>query len=240
MEIDPFHNNHLSQNRIILGSFPTWSLTTTDTEKEESEKEKQIIRAKNGDLPYYYGSASNKFWSWYSIFFDNSVQPNDLLAIQKSLKSNKIGITNIIISAKRKDRSSFDYDLSKRVYNYRFFDYPKEGNILKVLCTSKTVLNEMLLSHKFFSTHTRLSICENATNLLKETLFSSEFIDLERLNQPLCHSINVEEGGKIECVSIPSPGSPFRGLNHFGKLKEMQSKEFIRKYLTNVFSWFKN
>lgn len=189
-------------------------------------------------MAFYYGSSKNVFWRWYSLFVDNSVQPTDLRAIEYSLKSKQIGITNIITSTKRRGKSSFDYDLYDRVYNLQFFQYPKVKDRLRILCTSKTVLNEMLLSKGFFDKHSSIRRNHERTLLLRNQITSGIEVIEENINQPICQSLDVKGAGLIECVSIPSPGSPFRGLQFFGKPKQMNSKTFLRDYLTNAFSWF--
>ncbi len=238
METDSLSlNKKLSQKRIILGSFPTWTLTTADKSKGESGEGKLIERRKNGDLQFYYGSSKNVFWNWYSAFVDNSVQPSDLIAIKRSLEKNEIGITNIITSAKRKGKSSFDYDLSDRTYNFNFFKYPGINENLRILCTSKAVLNEMLLTNGFFEEHPSINKEAEGTAMLKNIILSGIDYTNEKINQPICQQLKLNSGGTIECVSIPSPGSPFRGLQYFGKPKEIDSKLFLRDYLRNVFTW---
>lgn len=239
METDSLSlNKKLSQKKIILGSFPTWTLTTPDKTKGETEEEKSAERRKNGDLPFYYGSSTNVFWNWYSAFVDDLVHPTDLIAIKNSLEKNKIGITNVITSAKRKEKSSFDYDLYDRTYNFNFFIYPRVEENLRILCTSKAVLNEMLFAKGFFEKHPSISKDIDETSNLRKCIINGINETHGEMNQPICQALKVNGGGTIECVSIPSPGSPFRGLQYFGKPKEMQSKLFLRSYLKNVFSWF--
>ncbi len=241
METDPLSIDRLVlDKKIILGSFPTWSITTPDPEKAESEKDKRYVRKTNGDLKFYYGSSKNVFWSWYSVFVDNSVQPADLNAIKHSLERNGIGITNIIVRASRKDRSSFDYDLTNREYNYGFFKYPKPDETLKILCTSKTVMNEMLLKSAFWKLYPELEVDPSLSAALQAEIYNGLHHKHEAITQSVCVVLKGQSGERIECASIPSPGSPYRGLSFFGKTKTMGSNEFLRQFLGNVFSWFRN
>lgn len=237
MEIHPRINISdplLQQSKIIVGSFPTWSLS--NSENNEIRKEKEIVRIKNNDLPFFFGSSINRFWDWYRKYLDNKVIKNDISSIQNSLKTNSIGITDLIVSCDRKDKSSLDKHLTKRTYNHIFFEYPKKGQTLKILCTSKGVMNEMLLNKKFFKVHPELQI-----NFKKSIDFQSSII--EKINgnsnyikNPFCILIETEFGGIIECVSIPSPGSPYRRLIDFG-LNSKDSNQFLDNYLKVVFDW---
>lgn len=231
-------NKRLEQDKIILGSFPTWSLTKSDPIDENIEALKTRARAKNGDLDFYYGSAKNVFWSWYSAFCDPHVQPTDLIAIKESLKRNSIGITNIIARASRKGTSSFDYDLFDREYNHRFLKHPFSSFRMKILCTSKAVLNEMLLRKEFFEYYTSLEVQTQLSHELSERIYTHIDINPDGISQPTCQVLTNSRTQRIECVAIPSPGSPFRGLQYFGKPKEMSSKRFLGLYLRNVFDWF--
>jgi predicted ATP-binding protein involved in virulence len=132
--------------KIILGSFPPWSLTEPDFEKFETLTQKEFERINNRDFPFFYGSYVNRFWNWYQKFIDEAISKEDIDSIQKSLKEKSIGITDVIISCTRKDRSALDKHLTNRTYNHQFFKYPKKGETIKILCTSKGVMNEMLLN----------------------------------------------------------------------------------------------
>ena len=82
----------IKESKIILGSFPTWSITNPDSDQKNSE------RKKNGDLPFYYGSSANRFWLWYQKYVDPQVSKENVESIQKSLEKRSIGITDMIIS----------------------------------------------------------------------------------------------------------------------------------------------
>ena len=53
-------------SKIILGSFPTWALTSPDKDKGETSYQKNKKLKENGDVPYFYGQKATLFWSWYS------------------------------------------------------------------------------------------------------------------------------------------------------------------------------
>ena len=241
MEYHPRINlsdERLIQSKIILGSFPTWSLSRS--ENETINQEKKVTRIKNGDVSYFYGSTNNQFWIWYEKYIDPNVKHLDIKSVKFSLKKNKIGLTDVIYSCKRKEKSALDKHLTQRIYNHDFFVYPKQGEKLKILCTSKGVLNEMLLSNNFFKIHTSLEI-----NIEKSVGFQNRFINKFNGNQnnikkPCCVLIESETGGVIECVSIPSPGSPYRRLIDFGfdSNNLNDSNLFLDNYLKVIFDWF--
>ncbi|WP_299123009.1 hypothetical protein [uncultured Winogradskyella sp.] len=225
----------LKESRIILGSFPTWSLSYS--ELNQTNESKEIIRTKNNDLQFFFGSSINLFWDWYSTYIDNKVSSKDINSIQKSLKSKEIGITDLIISCERKGVSSLDKHLTKRTYNHDFFQHPKKGECLKILCTSKGLMNEMLLNNKFFKIHPELKINQKNSFELQKRIIRKTNGNSNNVKNPFCKSIETEFGGIIECISIPSPGSPYRKLVDFGFDSE-NSNKFLDNYLNVVFDWF--
>lgn len=152
MEIHPRisqSDSILYNNKKILGSFPTWALTPPDLLKNETKEEKELHRNKNNDINFFYGSSANRFWLWYKEFVDCNIAKTDIKNIKKSLKTNKIGITDVIFQCNRKNKSSYDSDLSERLYNHTFFKYPSKGKVIKVLCTSKGVIIQFFKSEYF-------------------------------------------------------------------------------------------
>ncbi len=227
----------LQQSKIIVGSFPTWSLS--NSKKTKINKEKDSARIKNNEMPFFFGSSSNKFWDWYNIYFDGGIIKNDINSIQASLKIKAIGITDLIISCNRKDKSALDKHLTKRIYNHNFFTYPKEGEKLKILCTSKGLMNDILLNGMFFKLHPQLKIDLKESNILQERMIEKINGNSELIKNPFCRSLHNDFGGIIECISIPSPGSPYRRLIDFGcESKDLNS--FLDNYLKVVFNWFKD
>ena len=238
MEKDPLLRGFkpLSNPRIILGSFPTWTLTTPDKSKGETSYQKRRQREQNGDFPFFYGSARNLFWEWFQKYVDSTLDPKDIVSIKAALEQHDIGITNLIRAAVRKGRSSFDYDLSQRTYNYMFFKKPE--NNIKILCTSKTVLNEMLLKKGFFDIYQRLGLHYNTAEISTQQSLLYSIGANTVLRQPIYRCLKTKQGHSIECLAIPSPGSPFRGLAYFGQKKGQPTKEFLEAYLRMAFNWF--
>lgn len=66
----------LPEQRIILGSFPVWSLTPA--EDDFIREEKRVERIRKGDFDFFYGSSRNKFWYWYQNFVDEKITVNDV------------------------------------------------------------------------------------------------------------------------------------------------------------------
>ena len=231
----------LTQSKIILGSFPTWSLTDPDLNKNESFKDKEVSRIKNGDIPFFYGSSSNRFWNWYKDYIDESISIYNIESIKNSLIENGIGITDMIIRCSRKDKSALDKHLTNRIYNHKFFNYPEKGEVLRILCTSKGVMNNMLLSNKFFKIHPRLSINIQASKDFEIKISEKFNGDLSLVRAPLYQKIDIESGGSIECLALPSPGSPFRRLLDFGfsSNKTDNTQVFLNNYLDAAFDWFR-
>ncbi|WP_443945088.1 hypothetical protein ACJVDH_19555 [Pedobacter sp. AW1-32] len=225
----------LTTGRIILGSFPIWSLTESELD-DELTLSKMKKRVQNGDFQYFYGSISNKFWQWYQSYIDGQIKCNNVESISKSIYLNNIGITDMIFSCVRKGTSALDKHLSSRKYNYNFFEYPKKGETLKILCTSKGVMNDMLLKGVFFKIHKDIKLNEQKSNKLQvETLASLEGDN--NLSKPIIRVLEIQGGGTIECFATPSPGSPYRRLIDFG-YKYGDIDTYLNKYLKTVFQWF--
>lgn len=230
-------NLKINHAKIILGSFPIWSLTKHTDEAGNLIDTAFGAEGNTGEFPFFYGSSSNLLWKWYREYLDPEIVLLDVESIQHSLTKNKIGITDVILSCKRKGKSALDKDLFQRVYNYHFFNYPKVGEVLKILCTSKGVMNEMLLSKTFFMQHERVSL-----NPETSLSFQNEFI--EKINgyhgvikKPIFIELNVNGGGIIQCLSTPSPGSPYRRLIDFGYIDNIDLNQYLNKYLSEVFAW---
>lgn len=234
------NGNHdiLVSNKIILGSFPTWSLTINYEQEKAIAIEKEANRLSNGDIQYFYGSRNNKFWNWYQKYIDKSIDINNIESISRSLFKNQIGITDVILSCVRKGKSALDKDLSKRNYNHSFFQYPNQNETIKILCTSKGVMNEMLLNKAFFKLHNNLRINIELSNQFQDTIANSLGINT-KLAKPLAKVLENNNGGIIECVAIPSPGSPYRRLIDFGHTSD-NNEIFLQKYLALAFSWFQD
>lgn len=229
-------NLKVNQLKVILGSFPVWSLTHDETNGNYN-KTTHGENTKIGEFPYFYGSSINRFWHWYQKHIDCSIMLLDLVSIKDSLEKNKIGITDVILSCTRNGKSSLDKDLSQRTYNHDFLLYPRPGEILKILCTSKGVLNEMLLCKKFFQLHQQITY-DPIGSMSFQTSFIQEIDgNYNILKKPVFVQLNVEQGGIIQCLATPSPGSPFRRLTDFG-IKTQDLNNYLESYLINAFKWF--
>jgi len=236
-EINPRLNRNriLNYKKIILGSFPTWSLSLDKGKKEILLR--NSIKTKNGDFDFYFGSSRNLFWKWYSQSVDSEVQIKNTESLKQSLNNNFIGITDIIYSCDRKGKSSFDKDLTNRTYNHKFFNYPQPYEKLKILCTSKGLLNNMLLNSAFFKAHPELTIDNKLSTLLQRKIIRESAGSLKQVRTPVAQVIRVKDAGIIECVALPSPGSPYRRLIDYG-FNNPNSHEFIETYTAVVFNWF--
>jgi len=226
----------ITQPKIILGSFPIWSLTRHELDPNEQSHFVSIRIKKTGEFPFFYGSAVNRFWLWYQTYLDVHIELLNKDSILSSLQANQIGITDAILSCTRKEKSALDKDLSKRLYNHRFFTYPQTGEVKKILCTSKGVMNEMLLHNDFFQHHNRLQLDAAASYQFQDQFVKNILGDPQLITKPIFTQLAVENGGIIQCLALPSPGSPYRRLIDFG-LHKADSHTYLENYLRNAFSW---
>lgn len=228
-------NFPLQESKIVLGSFPTWSLARSD---KGDENERLHAREINGDFDFFYGSSKNRFWAWYKKYLDNSIIINDRTSIISSLTKNCIGITDAIVSCSRKNKSSLDKHLSNRKYNHIFFRRPLKGESIKILCTSKGVMNEMLLTKLFFSQNADLKLNSKDSVQIQREFLVEVGGDNKIVNNPFYRVIDVDAGGRIECLCLPSPGSPYRRLIDFGKRNDAVDLDYLENYLLRAFNWF--
>lgn len=239
MEINPRLINNLeplNEKRIILGSFPPWHLTPSKNDKEKREKVEIIEHNRDGN--FYFGTSHNLFWDWYKEKMDSTIEKQNISTIKKSLKNKSIGITDLIIKCERVGRSALDKNLKKREYHHVFFITPKKGEVLKILCTSKGLMNEMLLNKQFFKTYKSAKINFSKSQKFQSKLVSQLSGNLDLISSPIFLQVDFENGGEVHCLSIPSPGSPFRKLSQFG-FESNNRNEYLNNYLELSFKWFK-
>jgi hypothetical protein len=220
-----------------LGSFPTWSLTTPDNDKNETYKQKELERIRNKDVEFFYGSSINRFWNWYKTFVDPKIERENIKTIIESLELNSIGITDVIFSCERANKSALDKHLTNRIYNHQFFNYPSKGETVKILCTSKGVMNEMLFNPAFFKIHNELKANTDYVNVFQTKLLEKIGGDLSPIRNPFFRSFETALGGLIQCIALPSPGSPYRRLIDFG-LVNSNAEDYLQSYLKEAFNWF--
>jgi hypothetical protein len=231
MEFHPrinIHNPQLKASRIILGSFPTYPYTFKSEEDAIQSAEKQ-------DLSFFYGSERNQFWNWYRDYVDETTDKSSVQSLRKSLEKHGIGITDTIYSCIRKGHSALDAHLTQRVYNYNFFHKPAKGEILKILCTSKGVMNEMLLTDAFFRHHPDLSVDKAASEEREREIMKA--VHGKLVHKPIFRVLQMKDGGSIECAALPSPGSPVRSLRTFG-FQSGNAGDYLNRYLKLTFKWF--
>lgn len=232
-------NLKIHEHRIILGSFPIWSLVQSTNNLRKGNDLEKNMKIKKGEFPFFYGSSTNQFWIWYKQFVDEKIVLLDVESIKNSLNKNNIGITDIILRCKRKGISALDKDLSKREYNFDFLLYPKVGEITKILCTSKGVMNEMLLCKRFFKLHENIKIDYPKSIEVQKKIIQKLGGFEDQLRKPIYVELKVNNGGSIQCLSIPSPGSPFRRLIDFG-INEADINRYLSEYLQYAFTWLKD
>lgn len=215
----------LPESRIILGSFPTFPYTLKAGEKSSAAAKPA----------FFYGSERNRFWHWYREYVDHRSEKTSIDSLLESLNRHGIGITDAIYACERKGQSASDNDLTKRVYNYHFFRKPVKGETIRILCTSKGVLNNMLLTPAFFREHPELQLNHTASVQQQHTVMQ-QLGGTDPVN-PVVRILDVEQGGTIACAALPSPGSPYRSLKNFG-FTGGDAKMYLDHYLKWAFQEF--
>ena len=122
--------------RLILGSFPVWQCTDPESEA------KQQLRQQTGTFRFFYGSSRNALWKLYSEHIEQLPADPTIEEIIKSLNRNKIAISDVVMSAQRKEeKSALDSHLRRKGWNKEQIDRMLNNGAGKVLCTSKGVLD---------------------------------------------------------------------------------------------------
>lgn len=207
--------------RIILGSFPPYKFTRKD-EKEAIEQE---IRSR-----HFYGNKINQFWKWYQQFVDLTLVPEDIESRNKSLEKYDIDVADVIYSCERKGQSASDNDLSNRCYHLDFLDFSRNDTV-RLLCTSKGVMNEMFFGRNFRKSYPDFSEDPAASKELARRIAHAV------PGTPIARVFRNTSGKSIEAVALPSPGSPYRSLKSFGFVGG-DAKVFLQGYLKSSFEWF--
>ncbi len=89
---------------------------------------------------------------------------------------------------------------------------------------------------QFKKTHSKITIDIKESQRLEAEILSTVAADSKLIRTPITRILRVEDGGVIECVAIPSPGSPYRNLIDFG-YNGNNSHLFIEEYLASTFNW---
>jgi hypothetical protein len=215
-------------SRLILGSFPVYSITLPDNE------EKQKIRKSDGTVQFYYGSCKSRFWSLYHLYIDSGlhipITPEEALS---SLFKNQIAISDIIIECERKGTSALDSDLLKRVYNIEMMNEYLNSGVTKILCTSKGVLE---MFHDQVVKKSKTIIYQESESRKWQYQIVTELKGDETQIKKLICKQYLFKGKTIRLISIPSPGSPQRKLKQFG-FAGSSWREYADKYFEFTFNW---
>jgi len=217
-------------NRLILGSFPVFACTDPDS------SEKLKIRNTDGTVRFFYGSSKNKFWGLYHEYIDSDViVPVRKTAALKSLRKKKIAMSDIIVSCRRKGKSSSDSDLYDKEYNVEMIQIMIQNGVTKVLCTSKGVLTDF--DWKVMSSIEGVKFDKALTKAFSDKFLGGLNVRLSSSNKGICFVYRFKKQ-IIYALAIPSPGSPQRQAHNFGCGSE-DKVVYTKKYFMKAFKWIK-
>jgi hypothetical protein len=216
--------------RLILGSFPVFPCTDPDN------SEKLNIRKTDGTVRFFYGSCKSRFWGLYHKHIDNDViVPINRTTALKSLRKNKIAISDIIVSCRRKGVSALDTDLYNKEYNVEMIQQMIQNGVSKVLCTSKGVLLD--LNKEIISSMEGLTLDAALTKQFADNFIADLNGRLPATSKGICFVYRLKKR-KIYALAIPSPGSPQRQAHNFGCFTG-DKKEYANRYFKKAFKWIK-
>jgi G:T/U-mismatch repair DNA glycosylase len=217
-------------SRLILGSFPVYSITLPDN------VEKQKIRKSDGTVQFFYGSCRSSFWGLYHLYIDSGlhipITPKDALL---SLVKNQIAMSDMTIECEREGKSALDKDLKKRTYNIEMINQFLDSGVMKILCTSKGVME---MFHEKVANKSKEFIYQES----ESSKWQAEIIiklngNAKQIKKLICRQY-IYKGKTVRLISIPSPGSPQRQLKQFGFLGD-HWREYADKYFEFTFKWLK-
>lgn len=217
-----------STTKLILGSFPVYSITLPDSE------EKLKIRKNDGTVQFFYGSCHSSFWKLYHLYIDSDLQipiiPKDALT---SLFQNQIAISDMILECERNGKSALDSDLKKRVYNTKMIVEYLEVGVKKILCTSKGVME--MFHDRVAKKPSLIVFQEDESKKWQKEIITSLNGDESQIKKLICKQY-LYDGKRIRVLSIPSPGSPHRQLKQFGFIGS-EWTDYADKYFDLTFNW---
>jgi len=110
---------------LILGSFPG----------------KEQTQSNNLSNQWFYGAPRNQFWKIIETVYDKKLNTQE--EKQKLFSSLKIGITDIVLKARRANGSNLDKNLKDVEWNTEDIEkILRQHPNIKVLCTSKTYVEK--------------------------------------------------------------------------------------------------
>jgi hypothetical protein len=231
-EIHPYlkEGNLKGSTKLILGSFPVFACTDPDS------SEKLKIRNSYGTVRFFYGSCKNRFWGLYYQYIDRNVtMPVRKTTALKSLRKNKIAISDTIVSCRRKGTSALDTDLYDKEYNIEMIQQMIHNGVSKVLCTSKGVLLD--LNKEILSSIEGIKLDAALTKQFADNFIADLNGRLPVSSKGICFVYRFNNR-KIYALAIPSPGSPQRQAHNFGCYAG-DKQEYANRYFEKAFKWIK-
>lgn len=222
--------NIKGSTKLILGSFPVFACTDPDS------NEKLRIRNTDGTVRFFYGSCKNKFWGLYHQHIDAEVTvPVRKTAALGSLRKNKIAISDVIISCRRRGKSALDTDLFDKKYNVEMIQQMIHNGVSKVLCTSKGVLFD--LNKEIISSIEGIKLDVALTRQFADNFIADLNGKLPASSKGICFVYRFKKR-IIYVLAIPSPGSPQRQAHNFGCFTG-DKQEYANRYFKKAFKWIK-
>ncbi len=121
--------------KLVLGSIPPWRFTFAD-----SPAENRLKALKDGDIDFYYGSRSNRFWMIFSAVF-KAGKLDSAEKIKVLLRREKIAMSDVVHRCRRiPARSALDQNLRDIQFNHGLREIlAKNKSIKEILFTSSFV-----------------------------------------------------------------------------------------------------
>ncbi len=116
--------------KLIVGNFPIGKFSNPDRFHEQ----------KDGELDFYYGGATNKFWRLMSVVFSEDLTSVD--KIKMFLTKQKMGLADILLSCRRLRGSALDTALYDKTYNTDLAKLIEKHQIEELYFTSRHVYSQ--------------------------------------------------------------------------------------------------
>lgn len=116
--------------KLIIGNFPIGKFSNPSRFHER----------KVGEIDFYYGGSSNKFWKLMSQCF--GLPLNNMTIIKKFLKDHHFALADILLSCRRVNGSALDTALYDKTYNTDLAKIIEKEDFQELLFTSRHVYTQ--------------------------------------------------------------------------------------------------
>jgi hypoxanthine-DNA glycosylase len=160
-------------DKLIIGNFPIGKFSNPE----------RIHEQKKGEMNFYYGGASNKFWRLMEKAFE--VELKNLTSIKKFLTEHGFAMADILSSCRRVGGSALDTALYDKTYNHELKNIIEKKNFREFFFTSKHVASEFKKHIGRFPEIKHTILISPSPTAARGLVKNREFLALKEINPAL-------------------------------------------------------